>query len=156
MLDLHGEVRFLGIENDRATMKIVIQAEDDADAARRAEVALRAVFGNGYGFGGPNRVIGPVDPFPDHPLRVDDDEARLRIQAAGSTARALGYHITVSEAPNMPAEEAYMAHVAQYTVGGTSTGRWVCYAPMRETAYETALEIIRAHIEHGEPWPEHD
>ena len=69
MLALHGDVRFVGLEDDRATIKLVLDAADDVDAKTRRPAALRSVFGNSYGFGGPDRIVASdlVDPFPDHP-----------------------------------------------------------------------------------------
>jgi hypothetical protein len=67
MLSQHGDVRFLGVEHGRAACKLIIEAESKDDAVRRRDDALRALFGNNYGFGGPDRLVGPGDPFPDHP-----------------------------------------------------------------------------------------
>jgi hypothetical protein len=150
MLSQHGELRFLGIEDGRATFKMLLEATDRSDAEHRRDDALRATFGSGHGFSGPDvPAVAEIDPFPDHPA-----DERLRIQAAGTEARELGYTIDATEAPNMPPEQSYMAYVAPYVVGQPSMGWWVCYALTRADAAERALEIIRGHVERDEPWPD--
>lgn len=69
MLKMHGDVRFLGIEDGRATFKMLLDAADDDDAARRGTAALHAAFGNGYGYSGPDLIVDSelFNPFPGHP-----------------------------------------------------------------------------------------
>lgn len=85
---------------------------------------------------------------------MGDDEQRSREHVAKTEARALGYALIVDEAPNMPAESAYMVFAAPVIVGQTSLGRFLLYAPTRADAAEAGADIVRAVVERGEPWPE--
>ena len=63
----YGEVRFLGIEDGRPTMLIIVDAADQTEAWSRGEQAAHAIFGRECDLGGCTPIIEPVDPFPDHP-----------------------------------------------------------------------------------------
>src|SRR6266511_1333540 len=80
---------------------------------------------------------------------------RTRIQAAQADADRHGYRLTVDEAVNMPAPLTHMAYANPRVAEGE--GSWegfLCYSSSAADAAEAGAEIIRRHVELGEPWPE--
>jgi hypothetical protein len=78
-----------------------------------------------------------------------------RIQAAQADADRHGYHLTVDKALNMPAPLTHMAHANPIAPEGDEPwGGFLCYGSSAADAAEAGAEIIRRHVELGEPWPE--
>jgi hypothetical protein len=78
-----------------------------------------------------------------------------RVQAAQADADRYGYQLTVNEALNMPAPLTHMAYANPIGAeGDESWGGFLCYGSSAADAAEAGAEIIRRHVELGEPWPE--
>jgi tRNA A58 N-methylase Trm61 len=78
-----------------------------------------------------------------------------RIQAAQADADRHGYRLTVDEAFDMPAPITHVAHANPLLAEDEgSWGRFLCYSVSVAEAAEAGAEIIRRHVELGEPWPE--
>ena len=85
-------------------------------------------------------------------LSMNEDD-RLRIQAVGAEAFQLGYRLKVEPAPNMPADQSFMAH-AFVKINGPAFGRFLTYGPTAPETAEAGLKILRGIVERGEQWPE--
>ena len=80
------------------------------------------------------------------------DEDRLRIQAAQSEARQLGYSL-LSEHEVGIGELTHAAIAAPYIPGQATTGRFLTYSISAADAAEAGLEVLRGVVERDDPWP---
>jgi hypothetical protein len=89
------------------------------------------------------------------PCKMSKLADRTRIQAAQTDADRHGYRLTIDEDLNMPVPLTHIAYAAPVVAEGEgSSGGFLCYSSSAADAAEAGAEIIRRHVELGEPWPE--
>jgi hypothetical protein len=78
---------------------------------------------------------------------LSDEE---RIENAVVAARDMDYRLMVHEVPNPTPAIRYVVSAHRRSGGAAQK---LSYAASAVEAFETGLEIVRAHVQRNEPWP---